>query len=285
MRTQFSDAQLEDPALADAQKNLRACVHCGICTATCPTYVLLGDERDGPRGRLVMMPKMLEEGVAPAQETVFHLDRCLSCLACRPACPSGVAYERLIDVSRAYIEANHRRPAKERVLRAFIGRVLSRPALARPLLVLARLSAPVARHIPGSVGRMVRLAEKLRAGKSLVERAERSGRTPVAILHGCIQCAVAPGIDVALERVLARRGVAAAPLRNAGCCGALSFHLGRTREAKVWAQKNIVAFERAEQEEGAETRTRAATGCAAQLKDYAHLFSDDEEWNARALAF
>src|ERR1700730_13966760 len=131
MRTQFAAAQLVDPHLADAEKNLRACMHCGICTATCPTYVLLGDERDGPRGRIVMMQAMLEEGGAPSAETVLHVDRCLSCLACTTACPSGVDYSRLVDLSRAHIETHYKRPLHERLFRGLIARTMTRPALVR----------------------------------------------------------------------------------------------------------------------------------------------------------
>src|SRR5215472_18879209 len=134
MRTNLAPHQLDDPHLAAVEKNLRACVHCGICTATCPTYVLTGDERDGPRGRIVMMQRMLEAGETPTAETVFHLDRCLSCLGCRTACPSSVDYARLIDTARAHIETHYRRPLGDRMLRAFIANVISRPALLRPML-------------------------------------------------------------------------------------------------------------------------------------------------------
>src|SRR6202012_4585071 len=143
MRTDFSPLQLTDPHLAEAEKNLRACVHCGICTATCPTYVLLGDERDGPRGRIVMMQNMLESGGAPTPETVRHVDRCLSCLGCRTACPSGVDYPRLVDTARAHIESHYRRPLGERMLRGLIANILTRPDLSRMMLKLAKLSAPL----------------------------------------------------------------------------------------------------------------------------------------------
>ena len=131
MRTNFSAAQLADPHLASAENSLRSCIHCGICTATCPTYVLLGDERDAPRGRIVMMQQMLESGEVPTDETVHHVDRCLSCLGCRSACPSSVDYARLIDASRVHIEKNFRRPLHQRLMRSAIAGVMTRPVLVK----------------------------------------------------------------------------------------------------------------------------------------------------------
>ena len=148
MRTHFRAEQFADPALAEAEKNLRACVHCGMCTATCPTYVLLGDERDGPRGRIVMMQQMLETGGTPSAETVTHLDRCLSCLGCRTACPSGVDYARLIDQSRSHVERHYSRPFIDRFLRWSIANVLTRAPLTRIALRLARLAAPFRAFLP-----------------------------------------------------------------------------------------------------------------------------------------
>src|SRR5580658_7577841 len=158
MRTFFTNEQLSNPHLAEAEKNLRACVHCGICTATCPTYVLLGDERDGPRGRIVMMQRMLEENEAPSAETVRHLDRCLSCLGCRTACPSGVDYSVLIDASRAHIAEHYRRPLGERVTRWTIVNVLTNPALTSFAVGLARIFAPIATRVPGALGRLAQTA-------------------------------------------------------------------------------------------------------------------------------
>ena len=162
MRTHFSPSQLTDPHLAAVEENLRACVHCGICTATCPTYVLLGDERDGPRGRIVMMQQMLEENATPSPETVLHVDRCLSCLACRSACPSSVDYARLVDAARIHIQTRYRRPAGDRLLRWLIAKVMPRPALMRAGLMLA----PLGRLLPGRLGAMARLGAKARHRKS-----------------------------------------------------------------------------------------------------------------------
>src|SRR5437764_6535610 len=160
MRTHFRAEQLANPSLAEAERNLRACVHCGICTATCPTYVLLGDERDSPRGRIVMMQNMLEGGGAPSAETVLHIDRCLSCLGCRTACPSGVDYARLIDQSRVHIEQHYRRPAADRLLRWTIANVLTRPRWSRAALPLAKAAAPLRRLLPKRFRAMAELARR-----------------------------------------------------------------------------------------------------------------------------
>jgi glycolate oxidase iron-sulfur subunit len=286
MRTAFSAMQLSDPHLADAEANLRACMHCGICTATCPTYVLLGDERDGPRGRIVMMQAMLEQGGAPSAETVLHVDRCLSCLACTTACPSGVNYSRLVDLSRSHIETHFSRPLHERLLRWAIAGTMSRPARIRVGLALARLFAPIATRLPGRIGAMARKAENLQTrSRPVVPPRVVRGAQSVALLPGCVQAAVAPEIDQALSRVLARRGFAPTVLEGAGCCGALAHHLGRSAEAKVWAKRAIEAFERAARKTDPAAVTISATGCAAHLADYAHLFQDDPGWKARAEAF
>src|ERR1051325_5547622 len=198
MRTQFQPELLADPHYAHAEASLRACMHCGICTATCPTYVLLGDERDGPRGRIVMMQKMLEEGGTPSAETVLHVDRCLSCLACRTACPSSVDYARLVDLSRAYIEENFRRPFGERLLRWLIGETMSRPALVRAGLALARWFKPVLVLMPGKLGAMARKGARIRPrAKPAMRETGVATAEKIAVLKGCVQAAAAPEIDVA----------------------------------------------------------------------------------------
>jgi glycolate oxidase iron-sulfur subunit len=279
MRTNFSPAQLADPHLAAVEQNLRNCVHCGICTATCPTYVLLGDERDGPRGRIVMMQQMLEENAVPSAETVLHVDRCLSCLACRTACPSSVDYARLVDTARAHIETRYQRPFADRFLRWLIATVMPRPALVR----LGLLFAPLGRWLPGRLGVMARMGLKKGAPLS-------AGFTPpvnpdaprIALMPGCVQKALAPEIDAAARRVLARRGYKLSPLLSAGCCGSLVHHLGKDEQAKDWARRAIEAFEREGPFDGV---LITATGCSAFLKDIAHLFAGDPVWAPRAAAF
>jgi glycolate oxidase iron-sulfur subunit len=284
MRTNFSPAMLVYPHLAGAEKNLRACVHCGICTATCPTYVLLGDERDGPRGRIVMMQRMLEEGGAPSDETVLHLDRCLSCLGCRTACPSGVDYAQLIDASRVHIEEHYKRPLRDRVLRSLIANLLTRPAITNFAVALARTFAPISTRLPGALGAMARTAAKSSPRKPDDARSS-SGGVRIALLPGCVQQALAPDIDRAAGRVLARRGFELVPLAGAGCCGALAHHLGRENDAKAWARRIIAAFEDAGGSNAFEGVLITATGCAAHLAEYPRLFADEPDCRVRAERF
>jgi glycolate oxidase iron-sulfur subunit len=284
MRTDFSPAQLTDPYLADAEKNLRACVHCGICTATCPTYVLLGDERDGPRGRIVMMQQMLESGAAPTPETVRHIDRCLSCLGCRTACPSGVDYPRLVDTARAHIEHHYQRPIGERMLRGLIAHVLTRPDLSRVMLMLAKLFGPLSFLLPGRLRVMAQKGAAIRRHRAPSAKIEAPANARrIALMPGCVQKALAPQIDEAIARLLARRGYALVPLEGAGCCGSLVHHLGREDDAISWAQRAIVAYEQAGGEFDA--ILISATGCASHMKDFAHLFADDPAWQKRAARF
>ncbi|MEI9997005.1 MAG: glycolate oxidase subunit GlcF [Rhizomicrobium sp.] len=286
MRTAFTPTQLTDPHLVEAEKNLRACVHCGICTATCPTYVLLGDERDGPRGRIVLMQNMLEKGGAPDSETVLHVDRCLSCLACRTACPSGVDYARLVDEARSHIQTHYRRPLGDKLLRWLIATVLPRPALVRFGLFAARLMGPLAALLPGRLRVMVQkgaaapLQGPLSPPRAILPNAKR-----IALMPGCAQAALAPEIDAAAARVLARRGYELVPLEGAGCCGALLHHLGRSEDAKNWARRAIEAFERGGGAETFDGVLITATGCSSHLKDLTPLFLDDPLWLPRARAF
>ncbi|MEJ0042825.1 MAG: 4Fe-4S dicluster domain-containing protein [Rhizomicrobium sp.] len=286
MRTQFTPTQLTDPHIAEAEKNLRACVHCGICTATCPTYVLLGDERDGPRGRIVMMQNMLQKGGVPDAETVLHVDRCLSCLACRTACPSSVDYARLVDAARVHIQTHYRRPWGDRLLRWLIATVMTRPSLTRFGLVrgACRRTAGFAasRTAQGHGAHGSRGADR-RAGVAAARDPANARR--IALMPGCVQGAMAPGIDAAVARVLARAGYELVPLEGAGCCGSMVHHLGRSEDAKNWARRAIEAYERAGGADMFEGVLITATGCSAHLKDLTHLFLDDPLWLPRARAF
>jgi glycolate oxidase iron-sulfur subunit len=285
MRTNFSLQQRADPYLADAEKSVRACVHCGICTATCPTYVLLADERDGPRGRIMLMQNMLEEGGVPDDETVLHVDRCLSCLACRTACPSSVDYARLVDTARVHIETHYKRPLGQRLLRWWIANVLTRPTLSRLAIAMATLTRPLATRLPGRLGAMARMGLASASGITAKPALETSGSRKVALMPGCVQKAIAPEIDAAVARLLARRDIELVPLVAAGCCGSLVHHLGREEEARAWARRAIIAFERAGGASAFEAILITATGCSAHLKDLAHLFLTDDGWRNRAAAF
>ena len=296
MRTNFRSESLSDPHVKDAEHALRTCVHCGFCTATCPTYVLLGDERDSPRGRIMLMQQMLESGGAPNAETVRHLDRCLSCLGCRSACPSGVDYAALIDQSRVHIERHYRRPFPERLFRNFILFVLTRPRLFGALSATARILAPLISWLPGRMGAMARKAGKPPLTRNLLgkfrpaHRAEVIGGTNpaaseapdtrrVLVLPGCVQRALAPEIDSAVTRVLVRQGDHVDCLHKSGCCGSLAFHLGKADVAKQQGRDLIRACEAAGESDAI---LISASGCTGFLKDYGRLFADDPEWQARA---
>jgi glycolate oxidase iron-sulfur subunit len=286
MRTAFRTEQLTDPHMKDAEQALRTCVHCGFCTATCPTYLLLGDERDGPRGRIVLMQHMLESDAPPTAETVKHLDRCLSCLGCKTACPSGVDYSALIDTSRSYIETHYVRPLPERLFRAFILFVLTRPKLFAALSGVSRWFAPILTRLPGKLGIMSRKArggERKRVDWSLPDVS--SGAPRVLLLPGCVQRALAPGIDAAAARVLAREDMRVERLDRSGCCGALAYHLGKAEMGKEYARGIIRAYEEEAAKGNVEAVLITASGCSAFLKDYPHVFADEPEWKKRAEAF
>src|SRR5258707_8266971 len=276
MRTTFTPTQLTDPHIAEAERNLRACVHCGLCTATCPTYILLGDERDGPRGRIVLMQNMLQAGGAPDKETVLHIDRCLSCLACRTACPSSVDYARLVDEARVHIQTTYRRPLGDKLLRWLIATVMTRPALMRFALLLSHLGAPLVFLLPGRLRVMAAMgAVTPLQGPATLPRVIIPNARRIALMPGCVQPAIAPQIDAAVARVLARRGYELVPLEGAGCCGSLVHHLGRSEDAKNWARRAIEAYERAGGAEAFAGVLITATGCSAHLRDLEHLFLDD----------
>ncbi len=287
MQTRFSLAQLADPDIAEADSILRACVHCGFCTATCPTYRLLGDELDGPRGRIYLIKDMLENG-RPATETVAtHLDRCLSCLSCMTTCPSGVHYMHLVDHARAHVEETYRRPLGDRVLRGLLARILPRPALFRLALLGAWLTAPVARRLPGRLGAIARFAPRRLPAPSPVDRpqifpAEGPRRARVALLAGCAQTVVAPQINEATIRLLTRHGAEVVIARGAGCCGALVHHMGRTEPAYAQAKAAIAAWLREADGEGLDAIVVNASGCGTTVKDYGHMFRTDPEWAPKA---
>jgi glycolate oxidase iron-sulfur subunit len=277
MRTHFSPAQLADPDYAESHDTIRKCVHCGFCTATCPTYVLLGDERDSPRGRIELIRAMLETGGPPTREQVTHIDRCLSCLACATTCPSGVDYGQLIGHARAYVEANYRRPWPERLLRWAIPHVLTRPRHLRAGLALGRnvqgLKPWLERLRLGSLAALLRLVPEPRKAPRGVGTypavEERRGR--VILLQGCVEPVIAPQVREAAIRLLARAGFDVVLVAGEGCCGALSEHLGRTEEAHGMARRNLAAWAQAGEVDAIVT---TAAGCGTTLKGYGHLVGE-----------
>src|SRR5216683_3694963 len=281
MQTDFSLAQLADPDNAASEKILRACVHCGFCTATCPTYVLLGDELDSPRGRIYLIKNMLEVGGPVGAETVKHIDRCLSCLACMTTCPSGVNYMHLVDHGRRHIEAHYRRPAAERLLRRLLGQVLTRPALLRAALNAARLAKPFAGLMPKRLRPLVALAPRTVPAASAMDRpqtfpAEGERRMRVALLPGCAQQVLAPEINEATIRLLTRHGCEVVVAAGAGCCGALVHHLGEEAPALAAARANIDAWQAVSDAGGLDAVVINASGCGTQIKDYGFMLRDDE---------
>ena len=285
MQTQFTPEQLATPEIREANSILRACVHCGFCTATCPTYVLTGDERDSPRGRIYLIKDMLESGGDAASEVARHVDRCLSCLGCMTTCPSGVDYMHLVDHARTRIEDTYRRPWVERALRALIAHVLPHPARFRRILALARLARPVAPLLPGRLRAMLELAPERRepaSAPAAVTPARGLRRQRVALLAGCVQPTLAPRIGAATRSLLSRHGCEVVIPDDAGCCGALPHHMGRNGESLAHVRANIAAWWREIEGEGLDAIVVDASGCGAMVKDYGHLLRDDPEWADRA---
>jgi len=292
MKTEFSLAQLADPDIAEADKILRACVHCGFCTATCPTYVLLGDELDSPRGRIYLIKQMLEQDQAPTAEVVKHIDRCLSCLACMTTCPSGVHYMHLVDQARARIEKGFARSFADRLLRAVLARILPEPGLFRLAMTLARLGRPLARLLPDRTGVNSSLLRRTKAMLSLAPSAlpargpvpgsvfaakgDRRGR--VALLQGCAQQVLAPRINQAAINVLTRHGIEVVLVKDEQCCGALTHHLGRDDDALMRARANITAWLDEAERGGLDAILVTASGCGTVIKDYGHMLREDRDF-------
>jgi glycolate oxidase iron-sulfur subunit len=298
MKTEFSLAQLADPDIAEADKILRACVHCGFCTATCPTYVLLGDELDSPRGRIYLIKEMLEKDKPPTQEVVKHIDRCLSCLACMTTCPSGVHYMHLVDQARVRIERDYRRPLAERLLRAVLARVLPQPGLFRASMILARLGRPFAALLPTpkAVSASPTILRRIKAMLALAPNSlpapgpsggsvfpavgPRRGR--VALLQGCAQQVLAPRINQAAINVLTRHGIEVVLVRDEQCCGALTHHLGHDGDALARARANITAWQKEAEQNGLDAILVTTSGCGTVIKDYGFLLREDREFAAAA---
>ncbi|MDH3662987.1 MAG: glycolate oxidase subunit GlcF, partial [Alphaproteobacteria bacterium] len=296
MQTSFSLAQLADPDMASSEKILRACVHCGFCTATCPTFVLLGDELDSPRGRIYLIKDMLENDKPASPEVAKHVDRCLSCLACMTTCPSGVHYMHLVDHARKHIEQTYRRPAADRWLRRLLAVMLPEPGLFRLGLLGAWFGKPFARFfegrpgLRGRIGAMLRLAPGAIPTPSWMDRpqvfpAEGERRARVALMAGCAQQVLAPAINEATIRLLTRHGVEVTVPHLAGCCGALVHHMGREEEALDSARKNIDGWMRERDLGGLDAIIINASGCGTTVKDYGYMLREDESYAEPAAQF
>ncbi len=280
MQTNFSLAQLADSDTAVSEKILRTCVHCGFCTATCPTYVVLGDELDSPRGRIYLIKDMLENERTPSEKTVKHIDRCLSCLSCMTTCPSGVNYMHLVDHARAYIEQTYRRPFADRAIRSLLAVVLPNPTLFRLSILGAWISRPIAFLLPAKLRAMVAFAPASLPPPSLndrpqVFRAEGQRRMRVALMTGCAQKVLNTDINDATIRLLTRHGCEVVVAQGAGCCGALTHHMGKTDASHRTAARNIAAWIREMQGDGLDAIVINTSGCGTTVKDYGHMFRDD----------
>ena len=280
MQTRFTPAQLADPDTAVSEKMIRKCVHCGFCTATCPTYVLLGDELDSPRGRIYLIKEMLEQDADPTPEVVKHIDRCLSCLACTTTCPSGVDYAKLIDHARDYVEQRYRRPPADRAWRALLAWLLPsrvRFAAAVGLAPLAKPFAPLLARIPAlkPAAAMLRLAPHRRRSPVFATFAPAETRGRVLLLRGCAEPVLAPQVRAATVRLLARMGFEAVFVQGVGCCGSLTHHMGKAEAARAAARRNIAAWSAEMARGDVAAILTTVSGCGVMLKDYGHIFRED----------
>ena len=281
MQTMFTTEQLKDPAIERSNQILRNCVHCGFCTATCPTYQILGDELDSPRGRIYLIKDMLENERVPDQKTVKHIDRCLSCLACMSTCPSGVHYMHLVDHARDYIEQKYKRPMSDRLLRWVLSRILPYPIRFRIALLGAKIGRPFARLMPDARLRaMLEMAPKIIPPVSrnddpqtFAPKVARKKR--VALMTGCAQKALNTDINDATIRLLTRLGCEVVVAEGAGCCGALTHHMGKTAESHGAAAKNIRAWAAEMDGDGLDAIVINTSGCGTTVKDYGHMFRND----------
>jgi len=293
MQTNFSSQQLQNPAIAEAESILRKCVHCGFCTATCPTFNLLGDELDSPRGRIYLIKDMLENDRPATKQVVTHIDRCLSCLSCMTTCPSGVHYMHLVDHARAHIEESYQRPVTDRLVRWLLAFVLPYPGrfrlsifaafFTRPFAgVLRRMSGPFKR-----LGAMLALApsklppRSVHEGKVVLPAAgPRRGR--VAIMSGCAQPVLAPSINDATIRLLTRNSIEVVQAAGEGCCGALVHHMGHEDSALDQARANVDAWTAQIEADGLDAILITASGCGTTVKDYGFMLREDPDYKDKA---
>jgi glycolate dehydrogenase iron-sulfur subunit len=291
MQTSFTLTQLLDPQVASSEKILRACVHCGFCTATCPTYVLLGDELDSPRGRIYLIKEMLEQDRPATREVVKHIDRCLSCLACMTTCPSGVNYMHLVDHAREHIEKTYKRSLADRFMRGLLARVLVDPALFRLAVVAGLVARPLAPVLDllglHRMAAMLRLTPHRRPAPPVdrvgkVYPAEGTRRGRVALLSGCINPVMAPSTNEAAIRLLNRHGIEVIVAAGEACCGSLAHHMGREDEALARARNNIDAWMREFDRAGLDAILVTVSGCGTTLKDYGFMLRNDPAYASKA---
>jgi glycolate oxidase iron-sulfur subunit len=277
MQTNFTDEQMQDPGIARANEILRSCVHCGFCTATCPTYQILGDELDSPRGRIYLIKDMLENNRVPDDKTVLHVDRCLSCLACMSTCPSGVHYMHLVDHAREYINDHYKRPLFDRGLRFVLSKILPYPNRFRLAIYGAWMAKPFKFALPKKLKAMVDFAPAKMPPPSLMDKPQVFAalgirRKRVALMTGCAQRALDTDINEATIRLLTRHGCDVVIARGQGCCGALTHHMGKTDESHASAARNIHSWMAEVNGEGLDAVIINTSGCGTTVKDYGFMF-------------
>ena len=287
MQTNFTEDQLKNKDNKSSEKILRKCVHCGMCNATCPTFNLLGDELDGPRGRIYLIKEMIEKKKAPTKKVVSHIDKCLSCYSCMTTCPSGVNYMHLIDHGRNYVEKNLRRPFYQRLFRNFLSKTLPKPKIFKFLIFFAKIGQLFKFLLPGNLKSMLDVAPKKIQSKTLkfqkIYKAERKKPTArVALLIGCVQRVVSPQINESTIRILTRHGVEVTTMPEIECCGSLNHHLGKEELAKETFKKNINMWYDEYLKNGLDAIISNTSGCGTTLKDYGFVFRDDNELKKKA---
>ncbi len=280
MQTNFSLTQLAQSGMVEAEAILRKCVHCGFCLATCPTYQLLGDELDSPRGRIYLIKDMLENERQPNKKTVLHVDRCLSCLSCMTTCPSSVHYMHLVDHARSYIEKTYTRPLPDKALRYLLAFVLPSPKIFRLALYGAMLARPLKNLMPGRLKGLLGMAPEALAKASRMDSpqvfaATGSRKMRVALMTGCAQKVLDPDINEATIRLLTRHGVEVVIAKGAGCCGALTHHMGKEDKAHASAKANIEAWRAEMAGQGLDAIVINTSGCGTTVKDYGYMFRGD----------
>ena len=287
MKTDFSAEQLADPEIAAADGILKTCVHYGFCTAVCPTYVLTRDENEAPRGRIDLIKAMLEKGGRPDPKTVGHIDSCLSCNSCMTTCAVDVDYLHLSDIARVHIEANYRRPLGDRLLRGLVAWTVPEPARFALMSRLAHLARPFGSLLPRRLRNLVDLAPRfLPPERDLtgVHPAEGVRRRRVALLQGCVQQALAPEINAATIRLLTRHGFEVTVPPGAGCCGALTLHMGKLKMATVAAARVVDSWAAELEGDGLDAVVVNASGCGTVVKDYARVLERDPSRRGKAEA-
>ena len=290
MRTDIAPHLLQDPDVKVSEEVLRTCVHCGFCNATCPTYLLTGNELEGPRGRIYLIKNVLESGVKSSRQTLEHIDNCLGCLACETTCPSGVDYSRLLEEARPRLEKQVKRPMADRLLRAVLTRFLPYPRRLRLALKLSGLGRTFSWLLPKNMRpllemapkRLPRRAELARPGAIIPAQGEQ--RLRVALLTGCAQEVLGPQINDATVRLLTRLGVEVVIPKEMGCCGALTFHMGERRQSRKLMQNNIEIWHREMEEGGLDAIVLNTSGCATAVKEYGYIFRHDPKLAEKAQA-